>query len=143
MNGITIPDNYSNTYAENEVHRKSKDELRETAFNKDQNKVLDEITSGGGGGGSSAIEFFELTFSDKYEADFSYNDIKGCIEGGKFPIGICDKSGETAPVWYEVLLTTSYYEYEGTYNVTFVGGSSGVPYELTASSATDNLVENI
>ena len=37
------------TLEPSEVHRKSKEELYETAFNKDQRAILDEMSSGGGG----------------------------------------------------------------------------------------------
>ena len=40
------------TLEPSEVHRKNSDELYETAFNKDQKKVLDNFTPGGGGGNS-------------------------------------------------------------------------------------------
>ena len=50
MNGTTIPDNYSDTYNEQEVSRRSVEEKKDIVFNKDQNEVLDNITGGGSGG---------------------------------------------------------------------------------------------
>ena len=45
MNGTTVPTMRDNTYSSDEVSRKTPEELRETAFNDDQNEVLNEITT--------------------------------------------------------------------------------------------------
>ena len=43
MNGTTVPTMRDNTYSSSEVSRKTSEELKETAFNEDQNEVLDDI----------------------------------------------------------------------------------------------------
>lgn len=59
-----------------EVHRKSKEELYETAFNKDQRAILDEMSSGGGGSAPLMCTVDEetgvlnKTFGEVYNAFF-------------------------------------------------------------------------
>lgn len=48
-NGTTVPNYRDDTYNKDEVHRKSAEELYDTAFNEDQQKVLDEFEPSGGG----------------------------------------------------------------------------------------------
>ena len=71
INGTTVPTGRDNTYAPDEIVRKSKEELKDTAFNADQNAVLDDITSGGGGGSSSDVilDFGNVT------KDFDGNEV--------------------------------------------------------------------
>ena len=71
INGTTVPTGRDNTYAPDEIVRKSKEELKDTAFNADQNAVLDDITSGGGGGSSSGVvlDFGNVT------KDFDGNEV--------------------------------------------------------------------
>lgn len=48
-NGTTVPNYRDDTYNKDEVHRKTSEELYDTAFNEDQQKVLDNFEPSGGG----------------------------------------------------------------------------------------------
>ena len=85
-----------NTFSPDEVHRKSKEELRNTAFNDDQNTVLDELTSGGGGSAPLVVHQVPVG-DDSYRLDKTWQEIydafpNACFEdvqdglGGKSPI---------------------------------------------------------
>lgn len=51
FNGTTIPTTRDYTYDKTEVHRKSPEELYDTAFNKDQKEALGDFSPSGGSGG--------------------------------------------------------------------------------------------
>lgn len=66
-----------NTLEPSEVHRKNNDELYETAFNKDQKKVLDNFEPGGGGG--SVLEVTMTQSGSTYTFDKTWQEINDAM----------------------------------------------------------------
>lgn len=89
FNGTTIPTTRDNTYDASEVHRKSSNELYESAFNDDQREVLDDFEPSGGG--SSAEPFMVgINESDGFLVlDKTFGEIRQAFtEGQPVIIGV-------------------------------------------------------
>ena len=89
-NGTTIPTTRDNTYDASEVHRKSSNELYETAFNDDQKTALPSKFSQGGSGGGGYDAVIVLSVDEEEQPIItiesgSFSDFYSKFENGDRP----------------------------------------------------------